>query len=146
MSFVCVPPAAHWIWSYLDAQRTSNKTCQLLSTLIVLENSSSSSHAGCSGWSGHLPFAQSTNLDFILNILPQTSLSSVHSISYIFSNPFLNIHSDMILLDHHQKNACMSLPAFRFIFVSFKTCLPPLVSSNPLFAFQQGNSSENEIW
>lgn len=49
---------------------------------------------------GDLPFAQSRNLDFILNILPQTSLTSVHSVSDMFSN-LLNIHSDMILVDLH---------------------------------------------
>ena len=97
MSFICVPPAAHWLWAYLDTQKTSNKTCQLLDTLIVPENSSSSIHAQnssssiharCRGSSGDLPFTQSRNLDFILNILPQTSLSSVHSVSDIFKNLF----------------------------------------------------------
>lgn len=85
---LCIPSVfdKHWIYSHLDAQRISNKTCQLLNTSVISQRRSSFSHAYFSGWSCYLTFDWSRKLDFILNTSSCTLLSCVYSIFYIFLN------------------------------------------------------------
>lgn len=132
----CVPSVPTWYvatWMHRGPQTK----CQLLSTSVVPESSSSFSHA---------------YLDLPLHGLESWTSSSTpyhaHSIFYIFSNPFFFFIFKVTYFFQSTINLlpiCLLL-AFKHIFVSFKTSLLPLVSSNSLFILQQESSLGNQIW